>query len=1108
MKAENNSEEQKNEAGEQKEKKHNDNAFLTKESLGAVGTLFSALAFFILLTRSLVFGGIGAAIDSFLLGVFGYAAYVFIPLIFIASISSFFGKQLIKKRGVLFAFLLTLLCILCVVHAGVTLSWDKSGYFSKCFTIAENGVKTCAPAGWIGGLLVGLLLRLVGNVGTFLLLSIVLILLLLLDVRCVAGKSLFSMFSSKQKGLHATRQEENSSTPIDVKAGQNDINSTNSAYAAAQNNQYVENDAQRQNFSEQDFNAMPNTNGYVKYNEYGFSTENVRQRPGVTLSQTSANSTLPTNSGRTTSSFSPFGSGQNFSANKVDNTKSDRDVLYGGDPVESFRNNLIFDPNSKFNRRQTLVNESAATNSAPNNYINNAPYSQQIQQNSAFSQRPTYERSYTDFDPGNGRGVNDGNANDSRTQRDCLSETSVFADEQTLSRNDTTIENNSDLGRRDVNGSVRSIDDSYTRQNSSDFDEIQNQSRDTREIENNLFEMDNRALNSELIDFSTENQREDRRDRDLTLFDDENSSLGARGSENQRNSFMNNERSFVEDDFSSSQNNIFSDRNTDFSREDLSKRDSGNDRVTFDTSSDTNNVVRSTIDRTSRGIENPKSIPDKKPEPPKPRRPFSCAPLEYFDCTETIPESNNIEIDEKKKIILDTLEAFKVPDATIASVTSGPTVTRYNVAVPRNISPKKVVALDQPIAMNLHAANGVNIAPNFEDGTISVEVPNKKRQTVTLGSMLIDDEFINAKPNALMFAMGKNVGNKKVYGDIRKMTHILVAGTSGSGKTAFLHSVIISLIMKYSPADLRLILIDPKRTEFVVYEGLPHLVINEVLSETNKVIQSLNWAIAEMERRYDLFSKKSRAGTYVINIDEYNSNLAEGEEKLPKIVIIADEVAAMMQAAPKEMEARIQNLTQKSRATGIHVILATQRPSTDVITGVIKSNLKTRIALSVASEIDSRVILDETGAQNLLGQGDLLYSTEGMKTPVRLQAPFISSEKAQEVIRFIKENNDCYFDEEAAAFIDKPKSQSDGESAGNNEDETIDEVYIEALKYVIISGSASISLVQRKCSVGYNKAGKIIEWMEEQGYISAFDGAKARKVLITQEQFEDKFGQF
>ena len=305
---------------------------------------------------------------------------------------------------------------------------------------------------------------------------------------------------------------------------------------------------------------------------------------------------------------------------------------------------------------------------------------------------------------------------------------------------------------------------------------------------------------------------------------------------------------------------------------------------------------------------------------------------------------------------------------------------------------------------------------------------------------------------------------------------------------------------------MRLILIDPKKTEFVVYEGLPHLVINEVLSDTNKVIQSLNWAIAEMERRYDLFSKKSRSGTYVIDIDEYNANLTEGEEKLPKIVIIADEVAAMMQDAKKDMEDRIQNLTQKSRATGIHVILATQRPSTDVITGVIKSNLKSRIALSVAQEIDSRVILDESGAQNLLGQGDLLYSTEGTKTPIRMQAPFISSEKAQEVIRYIKENNDCYFNEEAAAFIDKPKGQSGGFGGDSSEDDEVDYVYIDALRNVILSGSASISLVQRKCSVGFNKAGKIIEWMEDQGYISAFDGAKARKVLITPEQFEEKYG--
>ena len=398
----------------------------------------------------------------------------------------------------------------------------------------------------------------------------------------------------------------------------------------------------------------------------------------------------------------------------------------------------------------------------------------------------------------------------------------------------------------------------------------------------------------------------------------------------------------------------------------------------------------------------------------------------------------------------------------------------------------------------------MNIYPNFEDGAVSIEVPNKNRQFVQLGCMLTGDGFTKSKSTSLVYAMGKDVGNRKVYGDICKMTHLLVAGASGSGKSVFLRSLIISLIVKYSPDELRLILIDPKKTEFVIYDHLPHLMINEIITDINKVIQSLNWAIGEMNRRYGLFEQMSRSGTYVVNIDEYNANVAAGEEKLPKIVIIVDELADLMLAAKKEVEDRIQNLTQKSRAAGIHLIIATQRPSADVITGVIKGNLPTRIAFSVASEVDSRVILDASGAQKLLGYGDLLYIMAGMNTPTRVQGASISSEDAQKVVNFIKANNEAEYDESASAFINNTKMQ--GDETEESEDEGVEEVYIEALRYIIQSGSASISMIQRKCSVGYNKAGKIIEWMEDMGYISAFDGAKARKVLITKEEFESKYG--
>ncbi len=494
------------------------------------------------------------------------------------------------------------------------------------------------------------------------------------------------------------------------------------------------------------------------------------------------------------------------------------------------------------------------------------------------------------------------------------------------------------------------------------------------------------------------------------------------------------------------------------------------------------------------------------PPPPKPRviRPYKRVPLDDFDCRDVEPTSNADEVEETKENILATLEDFKVTGASIASVTFGPTVTRYNVTIPRNISPRKVVALDESLAINLRASD-VNVYPNYEDGVVSIEVPNKVRQFVQLGCMLTGDTFVNAKSSSIMFTMGKDVANRKVYGDISKMTHLLVAGSSGSGKSVFLGSLIISLIYKYSPEELRLILIDPKKTEFVLYNNLPHLMINEIITDVNKAVQSLNWAIGEMNRRYGLFEKMSRAGTYVVNLDEYNSHL-EKNEKLPKIVIIIDELADLMLAAKKDIEDRIQNLTQKARAAGIHLVVATQRPSTDVITGVIKSNLNTRIAFAVATDVDSRVILDQSGAQKLLGKGDFLYTMQGINTPVRVQSAFISSEDSQRVVGFIKANNEAYYDESATAFINNARSSSGGGDSYGGGGEEIEPVYIEALRYVILSESASISMIQRKCSVGYNKAGKIVEWMEDMGYISSFDGAKARKVLITKEEFESKYG--
>ena len=460
------------------------------------------------------------------------------------------------------------------------------------------------------------------------------------------------------------------------------------------------------------------------------------------------------------------------------------------------------------------------------------------------------------------------------------------------------------------------------------------------------------------------------------------------------------------------------------------------------------------------------------------------------------------EVEFNKQTIVETLSNLKIP-CEVIGVTHGPAVTRYDIDIPGNIQASRVLGCDREIAMRLHAKDGVNIQTNYENGSISIEVPNMRRETVGLKEMLLSPEFTGAKPGSLAFGMGKDIEGRAVCGDITKMKHLLVAGATGSGKSVCLTAMIVSLLFKYSPEELRLILVDPKQTEFNVYEKLPHLMINEIITESAKAITALDWAINEMERRYTLFKEKTRQGTMVREIDGYNASLQIDEEKLPRIVIIMDEVADLMSVAKKDLEDRVQRLTQKSRAAGIHLVLATQRPSTDVITGIIKANLPTRIACKVTQEVDSRTILDCSGAEKLLGKGDMLYKTDTMTFPRRLQGAWMDDAEVQRVVSYVKENNEAYFDDSVADFINNQRGGTGGVS-----DDEVEAVYIDALRYVVSIGTASISMIQRRCSVGYPKAGKIIEWMENMGYISAFEGAKSRKVLLSKEDFEAKYGDY
>jgi S-DNA-T family DNA segregation ATPase FtsK/SpoIIIE len=391
-----------------------------------------------------------------------------------------------------------------------------------------------------------------------------------------------------------------------------------------------------------------------------------------------------------------------------------------------------------------------------------------------------------------------------------------------------------------------------------------------------------------------------------------------------------------------------------------------------------------------------------------------------------------------------------------------------------------------------------------------LEVPNERRTTVGLKGLLASSEFINCKPNSLTFGFGKNIEGDVVCPDITKMPHLLVAGSTGSGKSVCLNALIVSLLYKYGPEELRFILVDPKQAEFISYDRLPHLMINEIIYDIDKAIKALNWACTEMERRYSLFKDMTVHGKATKDLAEYNAHLEEGEEKLPKIVIILDEFGDLMIQAKREIESRIIKLVQKARACGIHLILATQRPSVDCITGLIKANLPTKIGFRVNSFTDSGTIFDRGGAEKLLGNGDAYFKTPTAPDLLRVQGCFISSEEVQRVTDFVKENNETYFDQTVSDFINKVEESDDDSSEGlsaDKDDSKIDETFIKALKYCVDSNQASVSMIQRRFPVGYIKACKIIDWMTNMNYITPSEGSKPRKVLLTKEEFVNKYGE-
>ena len=463
------------------------------------------------------------------------------------------------------------------------------------------------------------------------------------------------------------------------------------------------------------------------------------------------------------------------------------------------------------------------------------------------------------------------------------------------------------------------------------------------------------------------------------------------------------------------------------------------------------------------------------------------------------------ELLQTAKKLQDTLDSFGVK-VKMGDVSCGPSVTRYELVPEQGVKVNSITRLADDIKLSL-AASDIRIeAPIPGKAAVGIEVPNAKRNTVTLRELLESPEFINAKSN-VTFAVGKDIGGKTIVTDIAKMPHMLIAGATGSGKSVCINTLIMSILYKANPNDVKFIMVDPKMVELTAYADIPHMLI-PVVTDPKKASAALNWAVQEMTVRYEKF-----AALGVRDIKSYNKKIAglkhnedNTYEKMCQIVIVVDEFADLMMVASNEVEDAVCRLAQLARAAGIHLVLATQRPSVNVITGLIKANIPSRIALSVSSAIDSRTIIDGSGAEKLLGNGDMLFAPQDYPKPVRVQGAFVSDEERDQVVAFLKEHmNGPAYNEEISKHIEENPvgTKSAGASGAVVSGPERDELFVEAAKFIIEKDKASIGMLQRVFRIGFNRAARIMDQLSDAGVVGPEEGTKPRVILMSMEQFEN-----
>lgn len=1067
---------------DKKQKKSGKNSYIfTRETLGMTVLLFSAIVLFILFTRSVVLSNFGAAICTFMYGAFGYGVYFVMALLVYLGVWLVFEKKIRIKAGVALSISACVLSFFLLFHAVTTRNMSIASYgdyLNANYMSAANGWSGYTFGGAICGLIVYPVAKLTTFIGAYVIFSLLFLLCgywvfrTLFKGRIVRGAAKEAVKETQISEVEYDDSRSAEPAPAPVADHLYSVNENNEivtnrvisqpvAQPVAQSApQPVEYNGQAQPEQDDDKFSQRNLGRKILFENGEFAAESYRRN--MIFNEDSYFNHPVRNESDYLSGFSSNPSAykstaatqsytENYQEEVINQPASETpsNYVYGETPVQNLDNNYNQPQNTQPSAPDYPTYNEAATN-----------YAESIRQTQPVDESPAEPpRQYVQPEPQQ-------------------SERNIFAERV---RNAQQIEE-----------PVQS--EEYPVEIEPAAEPPKEESKPSNTI-SSLFTADSiRGNDSVRVSFGREEQRTAPREEvsKQDLFDDDDVDLG-------------------EDRFGVSSRNLDSraDRTERTDRSERSLRDEP--PATPATPEREVGFAMPVSERRSAPVEPPKPEPPKEEKPKHVWKKYVCPPLDLLN---DYPEFNNVntgEIEENKRIIVDILDNFKIA-CEVTNVTIAPALTRYDVSIFDKTKTRSALGYNKDIALAL-MKNNVNTYLNYAKGVISIDVPNTNRATVGLKSMLSSSKFINSKPNSLTFGLGKDIDGEVVCPDITKMPHLLVAGTTGSGKSICLNTLLISLLYKYGPEELRLILVDPKQAEFIPYADLPHLMINEILYEIDKVIKALNWAVNEMERRYALFKEMTVSGTVTKTLDEYNSHLPEGEEKLPKILIVLDEFADLMSQNKKDIETRIIRLAQKSRACGIHLILATQRPSVNCITGLIKSNLPTRIGFRVNSHIDSSTIFDVGGAEKLLGKGDMYYRSVENPDLVRIQGCFIDSPEVQKVTEFVKENNETYFDKDATDFINKveepeaPAGMGGGDMGEEGGDAKIDETFIKALKFCVMSNQASVSMIQRRFPVGYIKACKIIDWMENMNYVTQSEGSKPRKVLMTKEEFTTVYGE-